>query len=38
LTATPVFEIRDGGGDETDMMVRSPYLGDLFAKLTAPPC
>lgn len=31
-TSTPVFEIRDGGGDETDMMVRSPYLGDLLAK------
>jgi ribulose-5-phosphate 4-epimerase/fuculose-1-phosphate aldolase len=28
----PVFEIRDTGGDATDMLIRTPALGDALAK------
>ncbi|MBI3916447.1 MAG: class II aldolase/adducin family protein [Betaproteobacteria bacterium] len=31
-TATPVFEIRDAAGPETDMLIRSPELGAALAR------
>lgn len=29
---TPVFEIRETGGDQTDMLIRNPSLGEALAK------
>jgi HCOMODA/2-hydroxy-3-carboxy-muconic semialdehyde decarboxylase len=30
-TATPIFEIRDAGGPDSDMLIRSPALGEALA-------
>jgi HCOMODA/2-hydroxy-3-carboxy-muconic semialdehyde decarboxylase len=32
-TGVPIFEIRDAGGDGTDMLVRNPALGAALAKV-----
>src|SRR5215216_4565502 len=29
---TPIFEIRDAGGDNTDMLIRTPQLGGALAE------
>jgi len=31
-SGTPIFEIRESGGDSTDMLIRSPQLGVALAK------
>jgi ribulose-5-phosphate 4-epimerase/fuculose-1-phosphate aldolase len=31
-TGTPIFEIRESGGDSTDMLIRSPQLGVALAR------
>ena len=33
---TPIFEIRDAGGPETDMLIRTPALGAALAKTLGP--
>ena len=35
-TSTPVFEIRDAAGPETDMLIRSPELGAALARTLGP--
>jgi HCOMODA/2-hydroxy-3-carboxy-muconic semialdehyde decarboxylase len=36
LRAVPVFEIREAGGDATDMLVKTPQLGAALAKTLGP--
>ncbi|HTD33515.1 MAG TPA: class II aldolase/adducin family protein [Candidatus Elarobacter sp.] len=35
-TSVPVFEIRDAGGPGTDMLVKTPALGDALARTLGP--
>lgn len=36
VRAVPVFEIRDAGGEQTDMLIRTPALGAALAKKLGP--